>query len=139
MSKPIAFAFLSGICLLGFYFLILTLISGWNFALAQFFKNWYWIISLSAGFGIQIGLFSCLRALHAKKVSGKAVAVSGTTSGMAMIACCSHYLVNIIPIIGISGFASIIGQFQTEFFLLGLLSNLAGIGYLLNKLIKISK
>ncbi len=119
--------------LLGFYFLILSLVSGWNFAKIQFLENWYWIIGLSFGFGVQIGLFYYLRALRSR-MSGKMVAVSGTTSGMAMIACCSHYLVNIIPLIGIAGFAAIIGQYQTEFFIIGAVSNIAGIVYLISKL-----
>lgn len=122
--------------LLILYFLILTLVSGWNFTLIQFAQNWYWIASLSLGFGTQIGLFTYLRAFNTHKISGKAVAVSGTTSGIAMITCCSHYLVNIIPLIGIAGFAAVIGQYQTEFFLIGLISNLAGLGYLLWKLKK---
>lgn len=124
--------------LLIFYFVVLTLVSGWDFALVQFFKNWYWIIGLSFGFGVQIAIFTYLKALKSQ-LSGKIVAASGTTSGIAMISCCSHYLVNILPIIGISGLVAIIGQYQTELFLLGLISNLAGIGYLTKKLIKFSK
>ncbi|MDO8601184.1 MAG: hypothetical protein Q7R46_00720 [bacterium] len=119
--------------LLVFYFSVLTLVSGWSFTRIQFFQNWYWIIGLSFGFGVQIGLFYYLRDLHSR-MSGKAVAISGTASGMAMIACCSHYLVNIIPIIGISGLAVIISQYQTEFFIIGAVSNIAGIAYLIGKL-----
>ncbi|MEK9135197.1 MAG: hypothetical protein AAB451_02760 [Patescibacteria group bacterium] len=122
--------------LLGFYFLILTLVSGWDFAKVQFFQNWYWILGLSFGFGTQIMLFNYLKSRH-NQTSGKIVAVSGTTSGIAMIACCSHYLVSILPIIGISGIAAIIGQYQTEFFIIGAASNIAGIAYLVNKLWKI--
>ena len=139
MNRSVAFAFLGGASLLIFYFIILTLVSGWSFTLIQFAQNWYWITGLSLGFGIQIGLFTYLRILHQKQVSGKVLAASGTTSGIAMIACCSHYLVNILPIIGISGFLAVIGQYQTELFLVGLVSNLAGIGYLTNKLIKIKR
>lgn len=124
--------------LLIFYFLVLTLVSGWDFTLVQFFQNWYWIIGLSFGFGIQIALFTYLRTLKSQ-LSGKIVAASGTTSGIAMISCCSHYLVNILPVIGISGLVAIIGQYQTELFLLGLISNLAGISYFTNKLIRFSK
>ena len=139
-KKPVIFGFGAGFLLLVFYFSVLTLVSGWGFAQIQFFQNWYWIIGLSFGFGVQIGLFSYLRlrALHSQ-MSGKVVAVSGATSGMAMIACCSHYLVNIIPIIGISGLAAIIGQYQTEFFIVGAVLNIIGISYLINKLIKFSK
>lgn len=128
----------SGATLLVFYFLILTFVSGWGFAKIQFFQNWYWILGLTLGFGIQIGIFSFLRD-QKTRLSAKAVAASGSASTLAMISCCSHYLVNILPIIGISGLAAIIGQYQTEIFIIGAISNLAGIGYMVNKLFKFQK
>ncbi len=125
------------LALLGFYFAVVSFVSGWNFALEQFFGNWYWILALATGFGIQIGLFSYLRALHRAQKSGRVIAVSGATSGIAMISCCAHYLVNILPIIGISGFAAVVGQYQTELFALGLLANIGGIDYMLRQLKKL--
>ncbi len=87
--------------LLGIYFAILTLVSGWDFALSQFSEFWYFIVSLAIGFGIQLGLYSYLRtAIRGRDGYGKVVAVSGTTSTAAMISCCSHYLVNILPVLG---------------------------------------
>ncbi len=121
------------ITLLILYFGIVSAISGWSFARGQFFQNWYWLSTLSIGFGIQIGFFTYLRALHREQVTGRGVVISGATSGMAMLACCTHYLVNIIPIIGIAGVATVVGQYQTEIFILGLAANLAGIGYLFKK------
>ena len=124
--------------LLVFYFLVLTLISGWDFTLVQFSRTWYWVLGLSSGFGIQIALLAYLRAQR-NSVSGKVVIASGTTSTLAMIACCSHYLLTLIPIVGIAGLAVIIGQYQREFFLVGLIFNLVGIGYMVNRLIKFQK
>ncbi|KKT16754.1 MAG: hypothetical protein UV98_C0023G0014 [Parcubacteria group bacterium GW2011_GWB1_43_6] len=133
MRKSIIFGFGASLILLFLYFSVLSLISGWDFAVSQFSENWYWVIGLAAGFGIQIGIFTYLRALHRAKVSGKIVAASGTTSTIAMISCCAHYLVNILPVIGISGLAVFLGQYQTELFIVGAISNLAGIFYLLSK------
>ena len=116
------------------YFGVVSVISGWSFAKNQFSQNWYWLTALSLGFGIQIGLFTYLRALHRTQVAGRGVVISGATSGVAMLACCAHYLVNIIPIIGIAGVATVVGQYQTEIFILGLTANLTGISYLLKKL-----
>ena len=131
--------FVAGLSLLGVYFLILDLVSGWEFTKIQFKGNWYWIIGLATGFGIQIGIFTYLRALYRAKVSGKIVVASGTTSTIAMISCCAHYLINILPIIGISGLAVFLGQYQTELFIVGATSNLAGISYLLSKAKKLNK
>ncbi len=137
IKKSVIFGLLAMALLLSFYFAVLYLVSGWGFTKIQFDENWYWIISLSLGFGIQIGLFTYLRAAHRAAVSGKVVAASGATSTVAMISCCAHYLVNVLPIIGVSGLAAIIGQYQKELFLIGLISNILGIAYMGQKLVKL--
>lgn len=137
IKKPVIFGLATAALLLSFYFTILSLVSGGEFTKIQFIDNWYWIISLSLGFGIQIGLFTYLKAMHKIAVSGKVVAASGTTSTVAMVSCCAHYLVNILPVIGVSGLAAVIGQYQTELFWLGLISNILGIAYLVRKVIKL--
>lgn len=125
------------ITLFGVYFGIVTLISGWEFTADQFASFWYFIVSLAAGFGIQVGLYSYLRgiALHAN-TSKKALAVSGATSTVAMISCCAHYLANILPILAASGILAMIGQYQVELFWIGLAFNIAGIAYITRRIIK---
>lgn len=126
--------------LLAFYFSVITFISGGDFALGQFFSFWYFIISLASGFGIQIGLYTYLKNIsHQRNSSGKIVAVSGTTSTVAMISCCSHYLVNVLPIIGITGAITLVAQYQVELFWLGILANLLGIAYMIRKISLIKK
>jgi len=122
--------------ILGFYFLIVSLLSGWEFAVSQFEANWYWLLALTVGFGVQVGLFSYLRARHRERVSAGAIAATGTASGAAMLSCCAHYLANVLPIIGISGISAFVGQYQTEIFGVGALANLIGIGYLVRKIRK---
>lgn len=136
--KSIASGAIAAIALLVFYFVILTLVSGWPFALNQFFSFWYFILSLALGFGVQIALYSYLKnVVHRNKdSSGKVLAVSGTTSTVAMISCCAHYLANILPIIGVAGVITLISQYQIQLFWLGLLFNLFGIVYILKKIIK---
>lgn len=123
--------------LLSVYFLVVGSISGWEFARGQFIANWIWIGGSAVGFGIQIFLFTYLRTLHKERMSGPVVAVTGTTSGVTMIACCAHYLVNILPIIGISAFAAVIGQYQQELFMVGAVVNIAGIVYMARQLVKV--
>lgn len=132
--------FLALLALLGLYFTTLTLVSGWQFTLVQFSLFWYFIISLALGFGIQVGFYIYLRGvIRQANHTGRIVAVSGTTSTIAMISCCSHYLVNILPIIGITGILSFVAQYQIQLFWLGLLANFLGIFYLGNKIIKFQK
>lgn len=125
--------------LLGIYFVVLTLVSGWDFTLGQFVDFWYFTVSLAAGFGIQIGLYNYLRgSLRAMDMSGKVVAVSGTTSTAAMISCCAHYLTNILPVLGAAGLVALVAQYQIELFWFGLACNLAGIFYMGNRVVKFS-
>ena len=123
--------------LLVVYFSVVSLISGWPFALDQFGRFWYFIVSLAIGFGVQIGLYSYLRhVIHQLDQSRKVLAVSGTTSTAAMISCCAHYLINILPVIGAAGVISVIGQYQIEFFWVGLVFNIGGIMYIGIKVFK---
>lgn len=140
ISKATAVGVLATAGLLGFYFLILSLVSDWAFAVDQFISFRFYIISLAIGFGIQIGLYVYLRsAIRSHCSSGKVVAVSGTTSTVAMISCCAHYLANILPVIGAAGLITLVGQYQVEFFWVGLASNAAGILYIASKVMQFSK
>ena len=131
--------FLGTSLLLIFYFLIVTLISGLDFAQSQFSKYWYFILTLAFGFGIQTALYFYLRDRNRQNIPTKVLATSGTTSAAVMISCCSHYLANILPILGISGFITFVTQYQVQFFLVGLALNLVGIAYMSNKVYLFSK
>ena len=121
---------LASALILGFYFGALTLLSGWPFTVEQFLEWWPYIVALAVGFGSQVGLFVYLRrALHGV-ASGKVVAATGATSGAAMVACCSHNLVNLLPVLGATGLVTFVGTYQVELFWFGIASNLAGIAYI---------
>lgn len=138
--KSISYGISAAFMLFAVYFVILTLVSGWAFAQDQFGTYWYFIVSLAVGFGIQIALYNHIRNLvRGGRGIGKIVGVSGTTSTAAMISCCAHYLVNLVPIIGVTGAITFIAQYQTELFWIGILFNLGGIAYIANRIIKFHK
>jgi len=138
--KSILYGILASGLLLGVYFSVLTLVSGWGFAQNQFSQFWYFIVSLAVGFGIQIGLYAYLRNLirdgHGE---GKVLGVTGVTSTATMISCCTHYLTNLLPILGAVGIVTFVAQYQTELFWVGLLFNLGGIFYITNRIIKFKR
>ena len=137
IAKSALLGTLAGAILLGVYFVILTLVSDWGFAQDQFANYWYFIISLVAGFGIQIALYQYLKSLvHSGRGMGKVVGVSGTTSTAAMVSCCAHYLANLLPVLGTIGIVTFVAQYQIELFWVGLLFNLGGILYITNRIIK---
>ena len=125
--------------LLAVYITAVSLISGWEFMLSQLSEFWYFIITLATGFGIQVGLYSYLKNVIKQNVSHRVLVISGTTSTTAMISCCVHYLVNLLPILGTVGISTVIAQYQVQLFWVGLAFNLAGIVYVGNRVYRFSK
>ena len=137
ITRSVVYGGGSALALLGVYFAVLTFVSGWSFALEQFSTFWYFVVSLAVGFGIQIALYQYLKRLvHSGQGMGKVVGVSGTTSTAAMISCCAHYLVNLVPVLGVTGIVTFVAQYQVELFWVGIFSNLVGIGYMANRIMK---
>ena len=138
--KSIIKGIVAFLILLTIYFLVLTLVSGWKFTWEQFTQFWYYIILLASGFGVQFSLYSYLKGVAKQQAStGQVLATTGATSTTAMISCCAHYLTNILPVLGITGIITFIGQYQVQFFWIGLFFNLLGIFYIGNKVLKFSK
>ena len=135
-SNAILYGLLAGAGLLVFYISVLTIFQGFDFAISNFRSLWYWIIPLAAGFGTQIGLYAAIK--HNALINSE-VAASGGISGGSMVACCSHFLLNIMPIAGFSGIALFLMQYQKWFFAIGIVSNVIGIALMLNHRSKMKK
>jgi len=139
-GRPAGFGLGAFATLLAIYFGVLTLISGWSFTLEEFYRYWYYLVLLAAGFGLQVALFLKLREVVSRaKQAGAVIAASGTTSTAAMVSCCAHYLVNAAPVLGATGLVAFASQFQVEFFWVGLAFNAAGIAYVGTQLYRASK
>lgn len=139
IASVIKKGFIATAILLVVYFFIVTLVSGWSFAQDQFRQFWYFVLTLAIGFGIQVGLYSYLKSSIKGTVSPSVVVTSGATSTAAMISCCAHYLVNLLPILGAVGIITVISQYQVQLFWVGLAFNFAGIVYMTSKVYKFSK
>lgn len=138
-TRPAIYGAAAGMMLLALYFGVLTLVSGWQFTLAQFAQFRFFVVTLAAGFGVQVALYARLRAVACHGGSGKVVAAAGGTSTAAMISCCAHYLVNVLPVLGAAGAVALVAQYQTELFWAGLLFNLAAMAYVGHKLLRASR
>lgn len=131
MSKDnsILYGLLAGLGLLIFYLSVLSIFQGIDFAFLNLGSLWYFIFSLAIGFGIQIGLYSSIK--HNAIINGVAGGTGGVAGG-SMVACCSHFLLNLIPIVGISGLATILMSYQKWFLAVGIIANIFGIIFMLN-------
>ena len=141
VKKPLIFfgrTVLATLSMLIVYLVFVSLVSGWNFTKDQFAKFWYFVVALAIGFGIQVGLYSYLRSMD-KNVSTKVIATSGTSSAAAMVSCCAHYLVNVLPVLGTIGVVTLISQYQVQLFWVGLIFNFAGLVYMVSQVKRYSK
>lgn len=139
-NKAIVAGLGAGVLLLLFYFATMMLLSrSWEATIIQFEALWYWIIALSLGFGVQVGLYVYFRNIIKNKSqiasSGAITATSTGTSAVGMVACCAHHATEILPIIGLSGASIFLARYQIQLIILGLIMNFFGILYML-KIIK---
>jgi len=125
--------FVGLIGLSAFYYLLLFLVTGdAKHPLIQFMAFQPWMSLLIIGFGIQMGLFWLLRNgiqfnLQEKNDSKMAASTSTAVSGMAMVACCVHHVVDLLPVLGLSAAALFLSEYQKQFLIFGVLANLVGI------------
>ncbi|MBI5452947.1 hypothetical protein HY945_05815, partial [Candidatus Gottesmanbacteria bacterium] len=125
-------SYLSGLIgslgLISFYFITMRLLAGsWASAFSQFKQLWYFMLPLSLGFGIQVGLYTNLRSKMKNNTSKGMMAGSTATSTLGMIACCAHHLTDILPIIGLSAVSVFLINYQIPLLVIGILSNIIGI------------
>lgn len=125
--------------LLALYFLSMRLLAGsWEAAFSQFQSLWIYMVPLSLGFGVQVGLYRNIKQLN-YGVHRMTMAGSTTTSTIGMVACCAHHLTDVLPILGLSAISIFLVNYQIPLLIVGLFSNVIGIIYLLRTQRKIYK
>ena len=121
-----------GAALIAVYLGVLAVANSLEHALTEFLRLWFWMTPIIVGFAAQIGLFAYARgASGAHAGHGRGVAASGGASTVSMVACCAHHLTDVLPLVGLAGAAFFLSAYQSLFLLLGALSNLVGLVYLL--------
>jgi len=127
--------------LTGLYFGIMSWAEGFKAARELFWSDRWIIIPIIVGFGIQAALYAILKFRLFTPVtttgpSGALMGASGTTSTVAMLACCVHHVTDVLPILGLTVAATFLGRYRTLFLWGGLGTNLIGILIMLFILLK---
>lgn len=141
-ARPFIFGAAAALGILGFYLGLITLTSDWYNAKAQFGDYRWWLLSLAAGLGLQVGLFVHLRAFIARthiKGATSSVAASGGMSTLSMALCCSHYVAAFLPTVGLPFLSTAVAglaAYQVQFFMAGVVSNILGIIFMLRLMAK---
>ena len=103
--------------------------------LAQWRSDVVFIALVTAGFGVQMGLFSHVRrVLRGDGTAAAVTAGSTATSTTAMVACCLHHLNDVVPFLGLSGAATFLVAYKTPVILISLAANGVGIALMLRTL-----
>lgn len=93
--------------LTSFYIAVLAGSAGWGHLGDTLGRDWYLVLPLVLGFGLQITILVEVRRRHQAGHGLTAVAGAGTgTSAVGMVACCAHHLVDLVPLVGLSGTAT---------------------------------
>jgi hypothetical protein len=126
--RSVAVGLVGSAVLIGIYLGIISLAQGVEHALAQLAADAPFVGLIAAGFGTQIALFAELRAVDRHHRAAAAVTAAGTgTSTAAMLACCAHHLVDLLPLVGMSAAAVFLNAYRTPLFLIGIGMNVIGI------------
>lgn len=140
MSRRVAVAaslgVLGALALVGLYLGIVSWAQGSEHAFELLWGDRLFVGLISAGFGTQVGLFAYVRMLR-RSMARESLALAGAgtaTSSVSMIACCAHHLADVLPVIGLSGLAIALNDFRTPLMVVGIATNLAGIGVMIREL-----
>lgn len=126
--RSIAAGLLGAAALLTMYLGIISLAQGVGHAFEQLALDAPFVGLIAVGFGTQVGLFTELRAVDRHHRASAAVTAAGTgTSVAAMLACCAHHVVDLLPLLGLSAAAVFLNDYKTPLFLVGIGMNIVGI------------
>ena len=133
---PLCAGLVGMIFLTGVYFTIVSLAESPDHALRLFWSDRAIVLPIVIGFGIQVALYTILKKrlylpVASTGAGGPLVGASGATSTVAMVACCLHHAVDVLPIVGLTAAATFLAQYRTAFMLVGLGTTLSGIAVML--------
>ena len=127
--------------LMGLYFAIVSLAEGPEHAVDLFWEDRWIVIPIILGFGVQASLYTILKKrlylpVASTGASGPLMGAGGTTSTVAMVACCAHHVTDVFPIVGLTAASAFLAEYRTVFMLVGLGTTLTGIAVMLTILLR---
>lgn len=133
---PLGAGLAGSVFLTALYFGIVSWAESPEHALDLFWEERWIVIPIILGFGVQMGLYTILKKrlfipVASAGPSGALTGMGGTTSTVAMVACCAHHVTDVLPIVGLTAAATFLARYQTLFMLVGLGTTLVGIGVML--------
>jgi len=112
-----------------FYVVVVAGASGsWQHLTDQAANDWYYLVPIMGGFGVQVALVADLRRRHRLNRSAAAAGGAGAGASTAgMVACCAHHIADLAPFIGATGAATFLIDYRVPFMLVGIGVNAVGV------------
>lgn len=150
---PIGTGLAGALLLSGIYFGIVSWAESPKHAIELFWQDRWIVIPIILGFGIQAALYTILKMRLFLPVGtvghtgpsgpvapalapGASVGAGGTTSTLAMVACCAHHVADVLPILGLTAAATFLAKYQLAFMVVGLGTTYVGIAVMLYLLLR---
>lgn len=135
-SRSVRAGVVGAAALVAFYAVVVGFASGSvEHLLDQAGADWYLLVPIIAGFGVQVGLMAELRRRHRLHRASMVAGGTGTAGSAAgMVACCAHHLADLAPFLGASGAATFLYDRRVAFMLGGLAVNAVGVAVTLRRL-----
>lgn len=141
---PIGAGAIGATMLMLVYFGIVSWAESPQHALTFFWQDRWIVLPIILGFGVQVALYIILKlrmylpvsemgprgTVHLAALPGASVGASGTTSTIAMAACCVHHITDVLPILGLTAAATFLAKYRLAFMIVGLGFSISGIGYM---------
>ncbi len=110
------------------YVALISLAQGPGHAVDQLRADLPFVLAIAIGFGTQVGLFVELRAIHSRQRASGALTLASAGAGTAaMLACCAHHLVDVLPLVGLSAATVFLADYRTPLLAISLGMNALGI------------
>lgn len=138
---PLGVSVLGAAFLTAIYFGIVSWAESPKHAVELFWQDRWIVIPIILGFGIQAALYTILKLrlfvpVGSTGPSGPMMGVGGSTSTLAMVACCAHHVTDVLPILGLTAAATFLAKYRLAFMIVGLGTNVLGIATMLFILIR---
>lgn len=113
--------------LASFYVAVLAGSAGWDHLGDTLGRDWWLVLPLTVGFGVQVAfLVEVRRRRAAHDVTAVAGAGAGT-SAVGMVACCAHHIADLVPLVGLSGAATFLTAQQRTLMWIAVAMTAAGV------------
>jgi hypothetical protein len=118
----------AGLALAAVFVAVVAGTAGWAHLDQQVRADWWLLTPLLAGFATQVALMVELRHRHRlAHAAAVSVGAGAGVSGAGMLACCAHHLVELAPLAGLSGAATLLTDVQRPLMAVGVVLNVVAV------------